>query len=377
MRIDFVSSAGPTLGVEVELQVIDPVTRDLTSDGGRRLLARLSAPHGPSGHPKVKPEFYAPTVEAITGICDSVAQARADLAGTITEISQAAQAEGVALACAGVHPFALWSEQTISPDARYRALLDEMRWTAERLLIYGIHVHVGIRSPEKCIRIANALAGYIPHLLALSASSPYLQGHDTGLASSRSKIFEALPTSGLPARFADWAGFESFMDTMVASGAISTVREVWWDIRPHPGFGTIEVRVCDGIPRLDDIASIAALVQSLVVWLDSLDDRGYRLPVHRHWVLRHNKWKAARYGLDGPIITDTLGTLRPIRSAVEDMLEELAPTARRLHCSDELGAVHDILARGPSYLRQRAMVQQGASLADVVDALSAELTASL
>jgi len=240
-----------------------------------------------------------------------------------------------------------------------------------------VHVHVGVRSPEKSIAIANALAGYIPHLLALTASSPYWEGHDTGLASSRSKVFEGLPTAGLPAPIENWDDFERFMETLVESSSISTIREVWWDIRPHPDFGTVELRMCDGIPTLAEVASIAALAQSLVANLDHLHDRGYTLPRHRDWILRQNKWRAGRYGLDTDVIVDDQGKLEPLRTGIADMVDELTPMARKLGCVDEICGVRDIVETGPSYVRQRRVAQPGPDgeidLRPVVEQLVTEL----
>src|SRR3989442_169449 len=211
---------------------------------------------------------------------------------------------GAALMCSGTHPFSHWVRQAISPDPRYRTLVERMQWPARQLQIFGVHVHVGVRSAEKAVAISNALCAYIPHFLALSASSPFWLGQDTGLASSRAKIFELLPTAVLPYQLSRWSEFEEFMTTLVAARAIDTIREVWWDIRPHPDFGTVELRIFDGLPTLSEVAAIAALSQSLVEWMDSLADRGFALPHPRQWVVRENKWRAARYGVDAEIIVD-------------------------------------------------------------------------
>ncbi|MBI2709976.1 MAG: glutamate--cysteine ligase [Actinobacteria bacterium] len=355
MHIDFNSSEGPSLGVEVELEVVDAATGELAS-AASDLLAEMGAGHPGGVHPKAKHELFECTVEVVTGVCSSVGEAR--------------------LLCSGTHPFSCWAAQQVSPNPRYERLVHEMQWMARRLQIFGVHVHVGVRSPEKVVAIANALAGYIPHFLALSASSPFWEGRDTGLASSRSKVFEGLPTAGLPAPIESWDDFEQFMETLVSSAAISTVREVWWDIRPHPDFGTVELRMCDGIPTMSEIAAVAALAQSLVARLDRLDDTGYTLPRHRDWVLRQNKWRAGRHGLDCDVIIDDQGRLQPLRDSIIELLEELAPTARKLGCDTELGRVERILQEGGSYARQRAVAApdaEGAALKPVVDLLVAEL----
>jgi carboxylate-amine ligase len=370
--IHFQASERASLGVEVELQIVDRSTRELTS-AASSILAELGADHPEGEHPKAKHELLECTVEIITGICQTVGEAKDDLQRTLKEVAVAADARGLDLLCAGSHPFSDWHGQQLSPSPRYAALVQEMQWVARRLQIFGIHFHVGVRSSEKAIAIANTLRGYVPHFLALSASSPFWAGRDTGLASSRSPVFENLPTAGLPYVMAGWEEFEQFMATLVAAGAISSIREVWWDIRPHPDFGTVELRICDGIPTLREVTALAAMAQCTVEWLDTLLDRGYSLPVPRDWTVRQNKWRAARHGLDASIIADEDGTQVPLRTAVEELVHELTPVAGRLGCTDELQLVLEILDHGPSYVRQRNVVADGGSLADVVDSLVSEL----
>ncbi|HET9443010.1 MAG TPA: YbdK family carboxylate-amine ligase, partial [Acidimicrobiales bacterium] len=252
MRIDFHASERASLGVEMELELVDATTRQLTSRA-TPLLEALAEGAG-SSYPKAKYELLESTIEIITGVCSTVAEARADLEATLADVAREATRLHVELLCAGTHPFSHYRDQQVAPDERYHRLVAEMRWMAERLQIFGVHVHVGVRSAEKAIAIAGALAAYIPHFLALSASSPFWIGMDTGLASSRSKVFEGLPTAGVPLPMADWAEFEEFMTTLICSGSIGSVREVWWDIRPHPDFGTVELRICDGLPRLSEVA---------------------------------------------------------------------------------------------------------------------------
>ena len=371
MQIPFESSQRASLGVEWELQLVDRETRELTA-GAVEILQELR-PEGAEEHPKAKHELLQSTIEIITGICATVAEARDDLQGTLKEVAAGAERRGLGLLCSGTHPLSDWSEQQISPDPRYGRLVEEMQWLARRMQIFGVHFHVGVRSAEKSIAIANALTAYIPHFLALSASSPYWHGRDTGLASSRSKVFENLPTAGLPYRMEGWQEFEQFMDTLVTANAITSIREVWWDIRPHPDFGTVELRICDGIPTLREVAGLAAMAQSLVEWLDTLIDRGYTLPVPKEWVIRVNKWRAARYGIDADVIADDQGTQVPLRQSVSELVEELSPVASRLGCVDELTSILETLDHGPSYVRQRGIVTAGGGLTDVVDSLLEEM----
>jgi carboxylate-amine ligase len=370
--IHFASSAGPSLGVEMELMLIDPESRELVK-GAHEMLGEMGEGHPDGVHPKAKAELLQSTVEIITGICRNVGEARADLSASLDELTTHTDRRGLVLMCAGTHPFSDPVNQEVTPTDRYRRLVEEMQWPARQMQIFGIHVHVGVRSGEKAIAMVNALSAYIPHFLALSASSPYWMGQDTGLASVRSKVFEGLPTAGPPWQLADWAQFELFMDTLITARTIATIREVWWDIRPHPGFGTVELRICDGLTNLREVASMAALSQCLVHRFDQLIDRGYTLPVPRAWVVRENKWRAARHGIDAEIIVDEEGNTVPLRDAVTELVEELTPIARQLGCVSELHDTLAILERGPSYVRQRELVAGGAGLTDVVDSIVAEL----
>ncbi|RBY93499.1 carboxylate--amine ligase [Blastococcus sp. TF02-8] len=372
MEIPFRSSQRASLGVEWELQLVDRETREL-APGAVEILEELR-PEGAEEHPKAKHELLQSTVEIITGVCTTVREAKADLAGTLAEVVAAADRHGRGVMCAGSHPFTRWDTQQISPKERYAQLVERMQWLARRLQIFGVHVHVGVRSPDKAIPIVNAMTQYLPHFLALSASSPFWAGCDTGLASSRTKVFEGMPTGGLPHQLADWAEFEEYMETLIRAGAIESVREVWWDIRPHPDFGTVELRVCDGLPTLDEIGAVAALTQCLVEQFDTQLDRGYTLPTPAEWVVRENKWRAVRYGLEAEIVVDDQGTVRPVREAITQLVEELMPTAKRLDCEAELRDVLRILDLGASYQRQREVAaRSGGELAPVVDSLLAEL----
>jgi carboxylate-amine ligase len=372
VQIDFHSSEGSSLGIEMELEIVDVETRELHS-GATDILADAGRDHPAGVHPKAKHELLESTIEIITGICSTAAEARADLEGTLAELQPYLERRDLAFMCSGTHPFSDWAKQQISPNPRYERLVEEMQWMARRLQIFGIHVHVGVRSAEKAIAIANTLSTYIPHFLALSASSPYWMGQDTGLASSRSKVFEGLPTAGLPYQLSGWSQFEDFMHTLVSAKAISSIREVWWDIRPHPDFGTIEFRICDGLPTMSEVATVAAMSQCLVDWLDTLYDRGYTLPVPRSWVVRENKWRAARYGIEAEFIADEEGTLADMGETIDELVTELTPTAQRLGCESELQHARAIVEHGPSYLRQRDVVASGGTLVDVVDSLIEEL----
>lgn len=374
--VDFLASAGPSLGVEVELALVDAESGALACVAPA-LLARVGAGHPDEEHPKIKKELYQCTVEVITGVCSTVAEARADLAESMREVEHAAAESGAAVIGAGLHPFTPWHQLSLSEGERYQRLVDTIAWPARRLTTHGVHVHVGVRSGDKAIATVNALTGYLPVFLALSAASPYWNGRDTGLASTRTKIFEAMPTTGLPPHLRDWAEFNVFLDTLIEAGAIETVREVWWDIRPHPGYGTVELRMCDAMPTLWEISALAALAQVLVTDFDRTIDRGQTPEVPREWVRRENKWRAARWGIEADLVIDESGHTQPLREIVDEMVDRLLPLATELGCAAELTDLRRIAQEGPSYVRQRRIVAEGGDLPGVVRALRAELADSI
>ena len=293
MTIEFTRNDRPTIGVEMELDVVDATTGALVS-ASNELLAELGRGHPGGEHPKAKHELFQSTVEVITGVCETPAEAGDDLRASIAELRAACTPRGLSLISAGTHPFSLAREQVLSPQQRYHDLVEAMQWPARRLLICGLHVHVGVRDGSRAIAIINELRRHLPVFLALSSSSPYFEGEDSGLASARSKVFESLPTAGLPPLLADWNDFEAFMSTLIESRCISSIREVWWDVRPHPDFGTIEFRMCDATPTVRESVAIAGLAQTLVSWCDQrIDETGLPEPA-REWTVRENRWLAAR-----------------------------------------------------------------------------------
>ena len=362
MKITFNSSPGPTLGVELELQIIDPETKNLVSGAAEIIEGARDEQH-------VKPELIQSTIELNTDICVNVADVRRDLSVRIAKLLTVCDDLGYEVACAGTHPFASWSQQEVTPKERYQMLMDRCQWPARRLMIFGLHIHVGVENGEKAIAVFNSLSTYLPHLLALSASSPFFDGHDTGLASARVKIFESLPTAGLPYRLLNWAEFQRLMTTLVNSKTIETIREIWWDVRPHPDFGTVEVRICDGMPTVDEVLAMTALVQSLVVWLGDNYDEGTYMPLQRYWIVRENKWRAARWSTDAEIIIDEDGRLDRLSDSIENLVERVEPVARRLGCTDELAGIKAILRQGPSYRRQRDLYRGDGDFRPVMESL--------
>jgi YbdK family carboxylate-amine ligase len=368
VQIPFIPSPRSSLGVEWELMLVDRESRQLTS-GATEILGEM-APDGE--HPTAKHELLQSTIEVITGICTTVEEATADLGRTVEQVREHADRRGLGLMCSGSHPITDYQTQQISDNPRYAKLIEDMQWMGRQLQIFGVHVHVGVRSPDKAVAIVNALSAYIPHFLALSASSPYWIMTDTGLASARSKVFEGLPTAGIPYMLQGWAGFERYMETLIKTKTISSIKEVWWDIRPHPTYGTVELRICDGLPTLREVGMIAALSQCLVDTLDREVDKGYTLPIPKGWVVRENKWRAARYGLDAEIIVGEDDT-QPVRDALRELAQDMASAADRLGCREQLATVAEVLEGGASYQRQRAVAAaSGGDLTAVVDSLLEE-----
>ena len=304
---------------------------------------------------------------------------RDDLRATLAELRAAAAARDVTLISSGTHPFALARDQLVSPAQRYHDLIDAMQWPARRLLICGLHVHVGVRDGERAIRIINELRRHLPLFLALSSSSPFFEGDDSGLASSRIKVFESLPTAGLPPQLENWADFETFMSTLLESQCINSIREVWWDLRPHPDFGTIEFRMCDATPTVSETVALAGLAQTLVAWCDRLVDDDALPPPPREWTVRENRWFAARFGLDAELIVEHPETGHPervpARRLVRELVEQLRPTAAEIGTDAQLDDLLQMLEAGSGATRQRRVVDAGGTLIDVVHHLIAELDA--
>jgi carboxylate-amine ligase len=364
-RIAYSGSPDPTLGIEVELQIVDPETGNL-APGGPAIIEAFGEPDF------VKPELLQATVEVNVGPCDTVAEAREGLTERVTAVRKVANDLGYDLLSAGTHPFARWDDQEITDNQRYQHFLDRMQWPVRRLMIFGLHVHVGVSDGEKAIAISNAMTTFLPHLLALSASSPLWYGEDTGLASVRVKIFETLPTAGLPFRMINWGEFQRFMNTLINARAIESIREIWWDIRPHPIFGTLEVRIADAMPTMTETIAMAAFIQCLIVRLGDLYDHGDFLPTRRQWIVAENKWRAARYSDEAMIISDETGTLQRMDENIHSLVDRLEPVSKRLGCPDELQDVRRLLEVRPSYYRQRQVFNESGSRA-VVDYLVNQL----
>lgn len=327
-------------------------------------------------NPHVHKELLRNTIEIVTGVCDTVAGAMDDLRTTLTSTRAVVRERGMDLFCAGTHPFAKWEAQELTEGRRYAELISRTQWWGRQMLIWGVHVHVGISSAHKVMPIISSLLNHYPHLLALSASSPYWAGEDTGYASNRAMMFQQLPTAGLPFQFQTWREFERFVHDQKTTGIIDQVNEIRWDIRPSPNLGTVEVRIFDGVSNIRELSGLVALTHCLIVDLDRRLDAGEQLPVMPPWHVQENKWRAARYGLDAIIIQDADSNERLVTEDLEELLNRLEPVAQSLECADELASVADIPRRGGSYQRQRRVARENnGDLRAVVGAIVGELDA--
>src|SRR3954447_13812046 len=322
MGIEYAASPRPTLGVEWEFALVDRTTRDLSNSAGE-VFDEVHRRHGEQ--PNVHKELLRNTVEVVSGVSDTVAQAMSDLGDTLRLVRPAAESLGVDLYSAGTHPFAEWSTQLLTPGHRYEELIARTQWWGRQMLIWGVHVHVGVPQRDQVIPIVSSLLNHFPHLQALSASSPMWSGTDTGYASNRAMMFQQLPTAGLPFQFQTWQEYEAFVDDHLRTGVIEYLSDIRWDVRPSPRLGTVEVRVCDGVSNLRELSALTALTHCLVVDLTDRLTAGETLPTMPPWHVQENKWRSARYGLDAEIILDAAANERLVTDDLADLLERLPP----------------------------------------------------
>jgi carboxylate-amine ligase len=335
-KIDFRRNERPTIGIELELGLLDAKTMALSSAYGL-LDARLTADGVQSDEASnFKPELMQCVLEINTGVCDTIEQAEHDLRGKFAIVESACDELGLQLWWGATHPFSSWEEQRITPDDRYLQLVNSLQEMARRLLTFGLHVHVGVDSGDKAVMICDRIMRHLPTLLALSVSSPFWEGRRTGLHSHRSKVMEGLPTAGLPTLMRNWSEYVWIVNHMIDTGFINTIREIWWDVRPHHNFGTVEVRVCDMPGNLADTLAIAALVQCLVKALsDEIDNGTYQHDSHPMMV-QQNKWRAARFGNQAKLVDTNSYRVASLACTVERLVEMLQPTAEELDCRNYL-----------------------------------------
>ena len=371
MPIDFAGSLRSRLGIEWEIACVDRRSGELPPPPPGQL-----AKHGGTGPiTHVTGELLTNTVELVSAPHHRAADAVADLTRLAERVSEIAEPMGIDLISSGTHPFSQWFQQQVTPgNPRYDTLIDRTRWWGRQMMIWGVHVHVAVEDRRKVLPIVDGLLTYVPHFQALSASSPFWAGENTGYASNRALMFQQLPTAGLPPQFSDWAQYEAMVGDLLHTGVIEHLNELRWDIRPSPKWGTIEVRTFDGIPTAQEIGAVAALTQCLVEHFSRELDAGRDVPRMQPWFVRENKWRAARYGMDAIIIRNAAGDERLVTDDLDELLPTLAPIAESLGCTPQLEDLRDIAGRGASYQRQlRVAAANNGSLKAVVSSLVREL----
>jgi len=354
MEIEFGRSERSNVGIEWELALVDRDTGEL-SPSAPEILAAIGA-DADEGYPQVTAELLTNTVEVVSGPHPRVKDAVSDLEAMIDRVRDATDPIGLDLMCAGTHPYSQWHEQAVTPDhERYATLIDRTRWWGRQMLIWGVHMHVGIEERDKALPILNSLLTYYPHFQALSASSPYWAGVATGYASNRALLFQQLPTAGLPPQLGAWANYEEIVSDLTHVGVIDDHSELRWDVRPSPKWGTVELRFCDGLPTVREVASLTALAQCLVEDISTKLDDGVELDQMQPWFVRENKWRAARYGMEAIIIQDSHGNEADVKDDLRALLTRLEPVADRLGCLEELMGIETTLVEGAPYERQLAV----------------------
>ena len=366
---DFSRSDGPTLGVEWEICLVDPVTRDLVPRAAE-VIEEVQARY-PDIH--LEPEFLQNTIELVTPICANTKEAVRALQRDLNAVKEVADEMGLKLWASGGHPFSDFRTNPLSPKHTYEEIVNRTQYWGQHMLLWGIHCHVGISHEDKVWPIINAVMTKYPHLLAISASSPGWDGIDTSYASNRTMLYQQLPTAGMPYQFESWDEWVDFMRDQQTSGVINHTGSMHFDVRPAAKWGTVEVRISDATSNLRELAAVVALTHCLVVHYDRMLERGEKLPSLQQWHVAENKWRGARYGMDALVITSRDTDEDWIKNELQLLIDELTPVAADLDCVDELNLVREIIERGAGYERQRAIYQRTGDWKDVVDATCAEM----
>lgn len=350
----------------MELQVIDK------NDMNLKPVAQDILGEWPVEDEKLKPEIFQSMLEINTGICRDAHAAEKDLTKTVRRLIPICDAQGVQLASNGTHPFASWVNRKYYPAERYDILVERNQHIARRLMIYGLHVHIGMRDGEHCIQQMNEFMYYLPHILAISASSPFWGGNDTGLASSRITIFEAHPAGGHPCQLKDWQEFEDIVYKLMKSRSITSFKDIWWDFRPSPNFGTLEVRICDGLPNVARTVRLVAFIHLLALHIERKLQSGTQRPSSPDWLTRENKWRASRFGLAAEVIIDDQGTTRPLFDELTDLRQAFAADISKYKYEKYMEDLFEIDLAKPSYQEQREIFEKTDSLQEVVKHLCSE-----
>jgi carboxylate-amine ligase len=364
-----------TLGVEEEYMLLDPTSFDLV----QHVDTVLTAMQEGEFTERVGPELMQSVLEISTPVCRTAGDVESELRRLRSYVTETARSQDLRVGSAGTHPFSLFERQRITARDRYRNLVDQLQYVARRELIFGLHIHVAVDDPEKAIKVTSALLLHLAELLALSANSPFWRGEATGLASSRQMVFAAFPRSGPPPRFNDYSDYAEVVGQLEKTGCIADYTHIWWDIRLHPRFGTIEVRVMDAVTRVEDTTALAAYVQGLVKYYSDAYEGGRELPSYHRILTTENKWLAARYGLEAPVMDLVTGRRNrvPVAQLVRRALREIEPHARELGSDRELEGIRDILNRGNGADRQLRVFNANRDIAEVVSEIADATEAAL
>ena len=366
-KLEFHSNDRPTIGIELELGIVDAQTMSLTS-AIQPLVELLPEKR----RIDFKPELMQCCIEVISGVCDTVADAETDLTEKLVLLEQAADQLNLGLWWGATHPFSSCHEQQVTPDPRYQDLVELLQEMARRLVTFGLHVHVGVDSGDKAVMICDRIMQYLPVLLSLSCSSPFWENRNTGLASYRSKIMEGLPTAGLPTLMRNWSEYVWLINHLVDTGFINTIREIWWDVRPHHKFGTVELRVCDIPGRLRETLALAALIQCLVQTLsDEIDEGAYQHDCHPMMV-RQNKWRACRFGTNAQLVNSFTYEVEPVPKVTEALIRRMAPQASELGCAEHLEYIQEMAEASDNASRQKALLAETGDVREMVRQLTLE-----
>jgi carboxylate-amine ligase len=361
-----------TIGVEEEFQIVDPATGELRSHVSELVQATSSGLGD-----QVKPELHQSIVEIGTRICADVGELDADLRRTRGELVRSAERVGLHVAAAGTHPFSNWMEQVITPGDRYKNIVEELQQLARSLLIFGMHVHVAVPDRTSMIDLMNMARYFLPHVLALSTSSPFWMGRDTGLKSFRTTVFRRFPRTGIPDHFNSWSEYEDYINLLVKLHCIDNAKKIWWDVRPHPTFGTLEFRICDVVTRVDEAIAIAALIQAIVVKLHRLYTKNMGFRMYPRALIEENKWRAARWGMEGKLIDFGKQAEVPMRDLAVELLVFTDDVVDDLGSREALEPIHRILREGTSAERQLRVYKETGDLKSVVRQIVAETSEGL
>ncbi|MGI8432232.1 MAG: carboxylate-amine ligase [Chthoniobacterales bacterium] len=356
-----------TLGIEEEFQIIDPETRELRSH-----IQQILGEGKVTLKEQIKPEMHQSVVELGTDVCGSIHDAREQVIRLRSELAAMAAKGGLKIASAGTHPFSHWFDQHITEGERYATIVKDLQQVARANLIFGLHVHVGIPDRATAIHVMNQMRYFLPHLYALSTNSPFWVGRNTGLKGYRLKVFERFPRTGTPDAFESISEYEDFLKLLIKTGCVDNAKKIWWDIRLHPFFDTLEIRICDAQSRVDDTLALAAVIQAIVVKLHKLHAKNLNFRIYRRRLIDENRWRASRYGLDGKLIDFGRESEVETRSLLAELLDFISTEVDELGSGEEIAHIEEIMREGTGADRQIAAWEREHNMHDVVDLIVAE-----